>query len=272
MIDSRQLDAFNDDYLSKLGSPVSPRYLAGPGDPRHITHALYAAGWTVHSDPLHPAIRIESPNREHELVFKPSPHHFHGWWKVHSTLGDNWYASFSGDAPVEIIAGLTDALVRPTPDSASDDLAGILAEQGWKPTADGDGGHKVVSPDRTTVAERRVSPSMGLCGWEVEAARNWGPYGPEGFLWRVALDSRAPGHVLNAIATALCDPAPVLRPRFEIGEGPHLHVGREVGIGTRIVTAHSKRLAEARRHRPAPLTITTRTSPVSPAAAPARRR
>ncbi|MFG3348655.1 hypothetical protein ACGF1Z_26795 [Streptomyces sp. NPDC048018] len=74
MIDSRQLDAFADDYLGKLGSPVSPRYLAGPGDPRHITHALCAAGWTVNSDPLHPAIRMKSPDREHELVFKPSPH------------------------------------------------------------------------------------------------------------------------------------------------------------------------------------------------------
>lgn len=148
MIDSRQLDAFNDDYLSKLGSPVSPRYLAGPGDPRHITHALYAAGWTVHSDPLHPVIRMKSPDREHELVFKPSPHHFHGWWKVHSTLGDNWYASFSGDAPVEIIAGLTDALVRPTPDSASDDLAGILAEQAG-------------STQPTAMAGTRSSPPTG---------------------------------------------------------------------------------------------------------------
>ncbi|MFD5484025.1 hypothetical protein ACFWIV_01025 [Streptomyces virginiae] len=78
--------------------------------------------------------------------------------------------------------------------------------------------------------------------------------------------------MLNAIATALCDPAPVLRPRFEINEGPHLRVGREVGIGTRIVTAHRNRLAQARSYRPAPPTITTPTGPVSPAAAPARRR
>ncbi|WP_329309192.1 SPDY domain-containing protein [Streptomyces microflavus] len=273
MIDSRQLDAFADDYLSKLGSPVSPRYLAGPGDPRHITHALYAAGWTVHSDPLHPVIRMKSPDLEHELVFKPSPHHYHGWWKVHSTLGPgHWYASFSGDAPVEIIAGLTDALVHPSPAAASDDFAAVLADRGWNHTADEFGGHKVVSPDRTTVAERRVSPSMGLCGWEIEAARNTGPYGPEGFLWRASLDPRTPGHVQSAIATALSDPAPVLRPRFEIDEGPHLQVGRERGIGTLIVSTHRTRLAAARRHRPAPPAFTPGTLSVPAAGRPARRR
>lgn len=138
MIDSRQLDAFADDYLSKLGSPVSPRYLAGPGDPRHITHALYAAGWTVHSDPLHPVIRMKSPDLEHELVFKPSPHHYHGWWKVHSTLGPgHWYASFSGDAPVEIIAGLTDALVHPRrpPPRTTSQLSSPIAAGTTRPTS-----------------------------------------------------------------------------------------------------------------------------------------
>ncbi|MFG3348654.1 hypothetical protein ACGF1Z_26790 [Streptomyces sp. NPDC048018] len=80
---------------------------------------------------------------------------------------------------MEIIAGLMDALVHPAPDNASGDMASILAGRGWKHTADAAGGHKGVSPDRTTVAERRVSPSMGLCGWEIEAARNSGPYGPE---------------------------------------------------------------------------------------------
>ncbi|MFC9485996.1 DUF317 domain-containing protein [Streptomyces hydrogenans] len=273
MIDSRQRDAFANDYLGKLGSPISPRYLAGPGDPRHITHALCAAGWTVHSDPLHPVIHMKSPGQEHDLIFKPSPHHFHGWWKVNSTLGpDPWYASFSGDAPVEIIAGLTDALVHPAPDNASGDMTSILAARGWTHTADADGGHKVVSPERTTVAERRVSPSMGLCGWEIEAARNSGPYGPEGFLWRASLDPRAPDHVLSAVATALSDPAPALRPRFEIDEGPPLHVSQEVEIGTRIVTEHRKRLAKARQHRPAPPALTTRTGPAALPGLPVRSR
>ncbi|MFG3348653.1 DUF317 domain-containing protein [Streptomyces sp. NPDC048018] len=99
-----------------------------------------------------------------------------------------------------------------------------------------------------------------------------GPVRPRGFLWRASLDPAIPDHVLTAVANALSDPAPVLRPRFETDESPHLHVGQEVGIGARIVTAHRERLAEARRHRPTPTALTARTGPVALAGGLARRR
>ncbi|MFD3997400.1 DUF317 domain-containing protein [Streptomyces sp. NPDC058583] len=275
MITWRQLDAFTHEYASKLGSPVSPRYLAGPGDPRHITHALCAAGWSVPCDPLHPVIRMRSPDQQHELVFKPSAQYPRGWWTVHSGLGpDPWYATFSGDTPVEIVAGLTDALFRSEPEEdAREDFAVILAEHGWTHTTDELGGHRILSPDRTTVAEQRISPSMGRCGWEIAVARNHGPYGPEGSLWHASLDIRTPAHVLGAVATALSDPAPVPRPRFAIDESPHLTVGREIEIGEQIATAHQKRLVEARRHRPTATPVTTEPTPSAPAVArPARTR
>lgn len=269
MITSRQLDAFADDYETKLGSPVSPRYLAGPGDPRHITHALRAAGWSVPCDPLHPVIRMQSPDLRHELTFQPSAKSWHNGWTVRSAFGpDYWYATFSGTAPVEIVAGLTDTLLRPEAEHTPGDIPEILAEHGWEHTTDEREGHRIVSPDRTTVVEQRVSPSMGRCGWDIEVARSHGPYGPEGRLWRAHLNIRTPAHVLAAVATALADPTPVPRPRFDIDEGPHLSVGREIDIGGPIVTAHQERLAEARRHRPRKPPVTT--GPVRGAPAPVR--
>ncbi|GAA3389098.1 DUF317 domain-containing protein [Streptomyces roseoviridis] len=266
MITWRQLDAFTNEYESKLGSPVSPRYLAGPGDPRHITHALCAAGWSVPCDPLHPVIRMQSPDQQHELVFQPSAQYARQWWTVHSGHGpDRWYATFSGSTPVEIIAGLTDTLLRPEPEKEPrEDLAAILTGRSWEHTTDGLGGHRIVSPDRTTVVEQRISPSMGRCGWQIEVARTHRPHAPEGRLWCASLDIRTPAHVLGSVATALSNPAPVPRPRFAIDESPHLTVGREIEISEQIVTAHQERLAAARRHRPAATAVTTTPAPSTP--------
>ncbi|MEV7277595.1 DUF317 domain-containing protein [Streptomyces sp. NPDC093111] len=275
MITWRQLDAFANEYASKLGSRVSPRYLAGPGDPRHVTHALCAAGWSTPCDPLHPVIRMQSPDQQHELVFKPCAQYTRNWWTVHSGFGpSNWYAAFSGSTPVEIVAGLTDTLLLPEPEeTAREDFAAILTERGWEHTTDELGGHQIMSPDRTAMVEQRISPSMGRCGWEIEVARSHGPHGPEGLLWRASLDVRTPGHVLGAVATALSDPAPVPRPRFAIDESPHLAVGREIVIGEQIVTAHQQRLAEARRHRPTTPPAAARPAPNPPVdASPARSR
>ncbi|MFE3329023.1 DUF317 domain-containing protein [Streptomyces sp. NPDC059176] len=272
MITRRQLDAFTNEYASKLGSPVSPRYLAGPGDPRHITHVLCAAGWSVPCDPLHPVIRMQSPDQQHELVFQPSAQYPRQWWTVHSGHGpDHWYAAFSGSTPVEIVAAITDTLLRPEPGKVQEDFAAILAKRGWEHTTNELGGHTIVSPDRTTVAEQRISPSMGRCGWQIEVARHHGPYGPEGPLWSASLDIRTPAHVLGAMATALADPAPVPRPRFAIDESPNLTVGREIEIGEQIVTTHQERLAVGRRHRPTATPVTTKPAPSTPAVAPPAR-
>ncbi|MFG2836419.1 DUF317 domain-containing protein [Streptomyces zaomyceticus] len=275
MITWRQLDAFTNEYTNKLGSPVSPRYLAGPGDPRHVTHALRAAGWSTPCDPLHPDIRMQSPDQQHELLFKPSAQYTRNWWTVHSGFGpSNWYAAFSGSTPVEIVAGLTDTLLLPEPEETSrEDFAAILTTRGWKHTTDELGGHQIMSPDRTAMVEQLISPSMGRCGWEIEVARHRGPYGPEGLLWRASLDIRTPGHVLGAVATALSDPAPVPRTRFAIDESPHLTVGRETVIGEQIVTAHQQRLAEARRHRPSTPPVAAKPAPNTPVVtSPARSR
>ncbi|WP_435059141.1 DUF317 domain-containing protein [Streptomyces sp. bgisy060] len=275
MLDSRQLDAYAAEYEAKLGSPISPRYLAGPGDARHVTHPLRAAGWSVHSDALHSAVKMKSPDLQHEVLFRPSPHSTRDWWRIHSALGvDYWYATFSGETPAEIIAGLTDTLVRPDPgDAAVDDIPAVLAQHGWTHTRDESGGLTLTSPDGMAVVEQPVSPSLGIRDWEISVAQYRGPYGPEGVVWLASLDQAAPARLLAGVATALADPTPVLRPRFEISERPQLRVGLEVDVGPRIVTAHRKRIAEARRQRPTPPARTAGTVPgASLAPGPARRR
>ncbi|MCZ4103661.1 hypothetical protein O3W51_47220 [Streptomyces sp. H39-C1] len=49
---ARQLAAFASTHAWQIPFDTSPRHLAGPGDARHVTHGLAAAGWTPTSDPL----------------------------------------------------------------------------------------------------------------------------------------------------------------------------------------------------------------------------
>ncbi|MGI5457520.1 hypothetical protein ACQEWB_31010 [Streptomyces sp. CA-249302] len=52
---------------------VTPRHLAGGGDPRHVTEYLLASGWSNHSVPGYPHVLLESPDRRLHLTLEPSP-------------------------------------------------------------------------------------------------------------------------------------------------------------------------------------------------------
>lgn len=267
MVTEQQLRAFADDHSSKLGSPVNPRYLAGPGDPRHVTHSVRAAGWTLDSDPLHPTITMISPDREHRLTVDPDPGLPRHWWQIGSLDGPRWYATFSGDTPVEIVAALTDALIRPVPEESALSVVDILSDRDWDYSVDERGGHKLLSPDGITMAELYVSRVSGVRGWNIDAARHHGPYGPEDRLWQAHLHHATPSHLVVAVARALVDPTPVLRSRWAIpsGQGQHLSVGAEFPIGEAVVAEHKKRLAQARRLRPKKAPGASPAPPVVPA-------
>ncbi|MFI5982128.1 DUF317 domain-containing protein [Streptomyces sp. NPDC051555] len=259
-VTDRQFAVFASDHEHKLGSAISPRYLAGPGDPRHITHALRAAGWTNTSDPLHPSITMTSPDYAHNLSLNPASHHYA--WKISTEfLLGYWSATFSITTPAEIVAGLTDALIRPAPDEAAPTVVEILTARGWAHSTNDAGSQTLVSPDGIVQAELRVSAF--LCGWEFEAARHHGEHGPEGTLWRAYFNEDTPTHLLASVADAVSTPTAVLRSRFEIDEGPHLAVGPEFAIGSEVLAAHKVRLAQARLTRPRPA------SPAARAAVPA---
>ncbi|MFE2140389.1 DUF317 domain-containing protein [Streptomyces sp. NPDC059456] len=268
-ISERQLSVFAADH-DKLGSAVSPRYLAGPGDPRHITHALRAAGWTNTSDPLHPAITMTSPDHGRRLDLNPAGQHY-GWKISTEFVPGYWSATFSVTTPVEIVAGLTDALTRPAPDEAAPTVVEILTARGWAHTSDDTDSQTLASPDGIVQAVLRVSTLLGVRGWEFEAARHHGEYGPEGTQWRAYFDEDTPAHLLASVADAFSTPTAVLRGRFKIDEGPHLAVGPEFAIGAEVLAAHKVRLAQARRCRPRPAPPSVHApAPAPPGRTPAR--
>ncbi|MFG2979381.1 DUF317 domain-containing protein [Streptomyces sp. NPDC048331] len=272
-VTDRQLAAFAYDHENNLGSAITPRYLADAGDPRHVTHALRSGGWSVDSDPLHPSVRMTSPDRAFRLDLTPTPSGYTRWWRIDTNHGPGrWSASFNGDTPVEIVAALTDALIRPEPEEPLPAVVDILTGRGWEHSSSETGSQKFASPDGIVQMELYISPVVGVMGWNVEAARHHGEHGPQGRLWRALLDEATPAHLLAAVAEAICSPAPVLRARFKINRSEHLVQGREFAIGSAVVSAHKQRLAEARHHRPKPsLTAIAVPAPALPAAtAPSR--
>ncbi|GAA2258345.1 hypothetical protein GCM10010415_20010 [Streptomyces atrovirens] len=72
-VSERQLSEFADKHAWQIPFDTSPRHLAGPGDARHVTHGLAAAGWTRTSDPLSPRMVMTSPDHRYNLRFTRSP-------------------------------------------------------------------------------------------------------------------------------------------------------------------------------------------------------
>ncbi|MGW0792929.1 DUF317 domain-containing protein [Streptomyces sp. NPDC002911] len=103
---------------------ISPRHLAGGGDPAWITVALHrACGWSHGHDPLMPRVLLSSPDQKALLRLELDP--VDQWWILHHVAEPDrpaWYASFGADTPVELIAAATDALTDPaTPRDVSSD-------------------------------------------------------------------------------------------------------------------------------------------------------
>lgn len=216
---------------------------------------------------------MTSPDHAFRLDLTPTPSSFHRWWRIDSNYGPGfWSATFNGDTPAEIVAGLTDALIRPEPEKPAPSVTDVLTGRGWQHTTSETGSQTLTSPDGIVQVQLYVSPALGVMGWEIEAAHHHGEYGPERRMWRAHLDAATPPHLLAAVAEAISNPTPVLRARFKINESAHLTQGAEFAIGTEVVGAHKQRLAEARRHRPKPRVTTTAplTPPVPSTATPAR--
>ncbi|WP_405421529.1 DUF317 domain-containing protein [Streptomyces erythrochromogenes] len=213
---------------------------------------------------------MTSPDHAFRLDLTPTPSSFTRWWRIDNNLGPGlWYATFNGDTPAEIVAGLTDALIRPEPEEPSPSVAEVLTGRGWEHTTSETGSQRLTSPDGIVHMELYVSPSLGVMGWEIEAAHHHGEHGPEQRMWRAHLDAATPAHLLAAVAEAISNPAPVLRARFKINDSAHLTQSAE--IGAEVVGAHKQRLAEARRHRPKPRLATAVAAPTLPrTASPAR--
>ncbi|MGW5096391.1 DUF317 domain-containing protein [Streptomyces nodosus] len=186
---------------------ITPRHLAGGGDPAWITVPLHrACGWSPSNDPLMPYVLLASPDQKALLSLEPDPDG--QWWTLsHAAEPDRpaWYASFGARTPVELIAAVTDALTDPNPPAgAPSDPYEPLHQIGWSPpTIGGDG---LVSPDGTAYIQR-LGTAQEPGAWFVTTSL--GPNRRQ--VWQARFGAHTPARLIAAFTAALVDPKPVAR-------------------------------------------------------------
>ncbi|MFD8117907.1 DUF317 domain-containing protein [Streptomyces microflavus] len=227
---------------------VSPRHLAGGGDPRHVTEHLLASGWSNHSVPGFPHVLLESPGGRLHLTLEPQPDPHHAWWCIHPAEDRAWWsAQFGGHTPVEMIAGFTDALDSPAPEHDVG-LWDLAVHRGWTLLRNGKE-KAAVSPDETALLS--LVPSMSEAPqwrWTVQVSAPL-PEGERRRIWNAAIDETAPAAALAGFVTALTEPGTLLR---DEGQIPALAFGYLDSQGS-VVTPeqhrrrHLQRLEAARR-------------------------
>ncbi|WP_446038086.1 DUF317 domain-containing protein [Streptomyces sp. SID1121] len=185
---------------------ITPRHLAGGGDPAWVTVPLHrACGWSYGNDPLMPRVLLSSPDQKALLRLEPKPDG--QWWILHHAAGADrpaWDATFGAHTPVELIAAFADALTHPaSAATASSDPYEALQQIGR--SAVSYGGNGFVSPDRTVFVkhsrdEPDPSPTVVSVG-----------LGPARPVWQATFDVHTPRHLIAAFIAGFTDPHPVLR-------------------------------------------------------------
>ncbi|MCY0928204.1 DUF317 domain-containing protein [Streptomyces sp. H27-H1] len=245
---NEDLRAFAEDMKGQFHCEVTPRHLAGAGDPRHITHALRAAGWRHEGDRGLPQVSLTSPDRSLSLLLDlSSPYHA---WSVGSTqifAPGYWQAGFASSTPVEIIAGLTDSLIRPAPAHAPPDVWESLASAGWD-ISDEPLGREASPPGSQGLKIKQLGGGDrddDYFWWQVQAvAESYG--GNFETVWSASLDQTTPPHVLAGLIEQLGSPAGVRRGSHEPGVHYRATHGDMVAVGPQIVADHTVRMDAAR--------------------------
>ncbi|MFJ4703696.1 DUF317 domain-containing protein [Streptomyces anulatus] len=191
---------------------ISPRHLAGGGDPAWITRPLHlACGWRYDDDPLLPRVILSSPDQKAVLRLEPDVKG--QWWTLHHAPDRDrpaWYASFGASTPVELIAGFMDALTDPAPsESAPSDPYESLRQLTWSPTHGAAPG--LAAPDGNLFVQR-LGEESNPGAWFVTAS-----LGPSRPVWQAHFDKHTPAHLITAFTTALADPQPVWRTNGPLG-------------------------------------------------------
>lgn len=269
-LSERQLGAFTDKHAGQIPFDTSPRHLAGPGNARHVTHGLAAAGWATVSDPLSAEIVMASPDHHYRLHFDPQSA-TSAWWRLRAAPGDNehgWYAEFGELVPAEILAGLTDALIAPS--SPQPDPWQPVTSAGWQH----DDAGTALSPDSLCRIEHRpMSEFHTRPSWRIEVRASSDESFPGPRIWHAYLDEHVPDHLTSAFLGALADPHPLQRGMFD-RTGHHRAVQEPSPLRPQqVVDAHTARVktirAQARavrRQQAAPATLPAPTTAVQPAA------
>ncbi|MFE3901292.1 DUF317 domain-containing protein [Streptomyces sp. NPDC059153] len=181
---------------------VEPRHLAGGGDLRHVTEYLRASGWKDKSKTGGPLV-FDSPDKSIRIGYDPFTQP--GGWTIsgkQTASQEAWHAMLGKQVPVEIVAGVTDALHRPRSAHAPNVWA-PLTQQGW--TTERRQHFTAVSPDRNTWLQFHQS-GTGEAYWWAGARTEHGP------TWDAIFTPTTPMHLVQEFSAALADPTPVMRP------------------------------------------------------------
>ncbi|MEU8543210.1 DUF317 domain-containing protein [Streptomyces sp. NPDC048717] len=183
---------------------IEPRYLAGGGDLRHVTEYLHASGW-IDNTPQNSgsALVFDSPDQTVRVAYQAP-----AGWQIHGVAQDHqpaWQVSLTAQAPVEIVAGLTDALTKPRSAHAPNVWA-PLTQQRWSTETGQE--FTAVSPRRDAFVQY-VATGPDQHWWM--GARN-----EHGAVWNLQASPTTPLHLMQGLTEALADPLPVMRPRGHV--------------------------------------------------------
>ncbi|MGW7303993.1 DUF317 domain-containing protein [Streptomyces sp. NPDC054835] len=187
---------------------VTPRYLAGGGDPRWVTAPLQQVfRWQIAHAPLSPVVRVGPRDLTAELHLSPDPDQ--PWWILrHLGAGESqaWTMSFGARTPAETVAAATNAFAAGPGTEPPADPAVILERAGWTSsplqthfTSPDEHVHVGHHPDGAW----HIAVSVGVEPWRDTA-------GTEA-VWEARFTDRTPTHVVAAFLTDLVSPDPVLR-------------------------------------------------------------
>jgi hypothetical protein len=200
---------------------VSPRSLAGSGHPSYIGDVLYACGWR-NRETRAGRLHLDSPDGTTTVRY--SPDSVSSWdigSKAVAGVQPAWNIALSRHAPVEIVEGITGALIRPRTAHAPDVWA-PLREHGWEIQRN-EIRYAAMSPDNTTGLQfTRITPSESQ--WMAWAADI------DGILWTAGFSDSTPLYIVRSFSAALASPEPAMRPR---GHMPTLSKIQLVSVSVR---------------------------------------
>ncbi|MFI8307721.1 DUF317 domain-containing protein [Streptomyces sp. NPDC085927] len=264
-VNERQLAEYERKHAGQIPFDTSPRHLAGPGDARHVTHGLAAAGWSRISDPLSPQMVLTSPDHRRRLQFTPESGHLFAWWQLASEPTGTepyWWAGFGELVPAEVLAGVTDAVIAPPPARQPDPWQAV-SSAGWVRTDE----HTAHSADGMCSIELHPLAFRDAPSWHIETHETGFDGHPGRPIWHARFHEHTPVHLVNAFVTALADSSPLQRGMYD--RAAHYSAVQEPSPLTpkQVVAAHITRLdalrAQARtaRRKQQPATSKASTPP-----------
>lgn len=216
---------------------IKPRALAGGGDVRHVYEFLRASGWRDKSKVGKPLV-MESPDRTVRIAY--DPYVLPGGWTIRGKATghqDEWWATLGQQTPVEIVAGLTDALTQPRAAHAPDVWA-PLHDQRWR-TPPNAGHVTATSPDGS--AWMQYHQSLGGNAMWLSGARD-----QQGTSWTAQFTPSTPMHLVQAFSTALASPEPVMRPLGRVPQSAQIRTRSVSVLPSELSAWQEARIAGAR--------------------------